>query len=187
MEYKNDKAYDHNESMLKTQDSPAIIIRADKWQPRGCTATITKHGTIDSTRFMDILTVKMGSRCNMIYNVNTIDDLVNGAAGTIVGIEFNSEQMVEYIIVKFDTEKCGEIQRSKYPHLTKKYKNVNGTPIKRYELEYKKKTKRGFIQFAKAKLQQFPLQINYASTAHRVQGTTVKTGTRKNGPNCNCR
>ena len=116
----------------------------------------------------------------MIYNVNTIDDLVNGAAGTIVGIEFNSEQMVEYIIVKFDMEKCGEIQRSKYPHLTEKYKNVNGTPIKRYELEYEKKTKRGFIQFAKAKLQQFPLQINYASTAHRVQGTTVKTGTKVN-------
>ena len=178
--YKNDKANKHNENILTTLDSPEIIIHADKWQPRGCTATITPHGTIDSTRFMDVLTIKMGARCNMIYNVNTIDDLVNGAAGTIVGLEFNSKQMVEYIIVRFDLEKSGEIQRSKHPHLTQKYKNVSGTPINRYELEYEKKTKRGFIRYAKAKLQQFPLQINYASTAHRVQGTTVKAGTKVN-------
>ena len=74
--YKNDKANDHNENIIKTQDSPAITIHADKVQPRGCLATITGHGTIDSTRFMDILTIKMGARCTMIYNVNTIDDLV---------------------------------------------------------------------------------------------------------------
>ena len=176
--YKNDKANDHNENMIKTQNSPAITIYADKRQPRGCQATITGHGTIDSTRFMDILTIKMGARCTMIYNVNTIDDLVNGAAGTIMGLEYNSTQMLECIIVRFDFEKSGEIQRSKYPHLTDKYKHVNGTPIFRYELEYEKKTKRGFIQFAKARLMQFPLQIHYASTAHRVQGTTVKTGTK---------
>ena len=94
-------------------DSPLISVQASKEQPRGCSATITDHGTIDSTRFMNVLTVKMGARCEMIYNVNTIDELVNGAAGTIVGLEYE-KKLLTCIVVQFDQESCGVEQRSKY-------------------------------------------------------------------------
>ena len=176
--YKNRIANDHNENMLNAIESPLISVQASKEQPRGCKATIQPHGTIDNTRFMNLLTIKMGARCCIIYNINTIDSLVNGATGTIVGLEFNTKQGLECIIVQFDNESWGEEQRLNYPEISEKYKNVNGTPIFKYECEYEKRTNRGFVQYAKTKLRQFPLQINYASTAHRIQGSTVKAGSK---------
>ena len=111
--YTNAEASKHNEHNMNQIDSPLISVQASKEQPRGCSATITDHGTIDSTRFMNVLTVKMGARCEMIYNVNTIDELVNGAAGTIVGLEYE-KKLLTCIVVQFDQESCGVEQRSKY-------------------------------------------------------------------------
>ena len=34
--------------------------------------------------------------------------------------------------------------------------------------------------YAQSRLRQFPLQINYASTAHRIQGTTMRSGSKAN-------
>ena len=70
---------------------------------------------------------------------------------------------------RFDFEKSGEIQRSKYPHLTDKYKHVNGTPIFKTEVEYQVKSKNGWIQPAAAKLHQFPIRLAWAQTAHKMQ------------------
>ena len=38
--------------------------------------------------------------------------------------------------------------------------------------------KNGYSSTAKAKLHQFPLNLSYAQTAHRMQGQTVKAGTK---------
>ena len=61
------------------------------------------------------------------------------------------------------------MQRGKYPRLAAKYKGVNGTPIFREEIEIVlSKHGNGPI----AKVIQFPLRINYASTAHKMQVNT---------------
>ena len=73
---------------------------------------------------------------------------------------------VESIIAKFDSESCGEKQRMKYPKLAEKYKAKSGTPVFRQEIDVTLSS-RG--NGPSAKVLQFPLAINYASTAHRMQ------------------
>ena len=48
--------------------------------------------------------MKVGARVLMVVNVNQMDDLVNGSTGTIIGIEYNSNNSVECIVVRFDKE-----------------------------------------------------------------------------------
>ena len=105
----------------------------------------------------------------LIHNVNVIDYLVNGSTGKIVGIESNSQGKVECIVVQFDNEIWGKEQRSIYPSLSEKYKDVNGTPIFKTEVEYQIMSKKGWIQPAAAKLHQFPIRLAWAQTAHKMQ------------------
>ena len=72
----------------------------------------------------------------MIYNVDLLDDLFNGASGTIIGVEFDKKDKVNCIIVQFDNPSWGKQQREQCPGYAKKYKSQNGTLIYRYEHEY---------------------------------------------------
>ena len=115
-------------------------------------------GTIGSTDFMDNFEFKIGVKCLMIYNVDLLDDLFNGASGTIIGVEFDKKDKVNCIIVQFDNPSWGKQQREQCPGYAKKYKSQNGTPIYRYEHEYQllgRNKKYGHA--ARGKLFQFPL------------------------------
>ena len=107
----------------------------------------------------------------MIFNVDSIDDLVNGSTGTVIGLEYNQKKDLECIVVKFDKESSGLMHRTRYPNYARKYQKDNGTPIFRQEMEVMGRTKRGnsLGMGSKAKIYQFPLILNYASTNHKIQ------------------
>ena len=98
-----------------------------------------------------------------------MDNLVNGQCGTVVGIEKDRKGHVQYIIVQFDDESCGQLQRERYPLLTEKYKEKNGTPICKVDHEFNLASRAGWTHASRAKLQQFPLRLAYAQTAHKMQ------------------
>ena len=126
--------------------------------------------TIEDTEFLETFEFKKGARCMIIKNIDLIDDLFNGAGGTIVGVEFNENKKVHCIIIQFDLETCGQNQRAKYPRFAEKYKEFNGTPIFKDDHEFQLRTRRGgFAHGTKGKLSQFPLRLYYASTAHKIQ------------------
>ena len=108
-----------------------------------------------------------------MFNVNTMDGLTNGGAtGKVVGIEYNKKKNeVECIIVKFDKDSVGQDQRQKHPFYANNYKEENGTPIFRQEMDTMGKTRRGsnLGLGSSAKIYQFPLILNYASTNHKIQ------------------
>ena len=171
--YRNKNVKGHNDRMLNSLPSNLVSIVAAQALPKGCYSSIDKDkGTIGSTQFLEVLNIKIGARVALIFNVNIIDDLVNGSYGTVVGIERKGDK-VHCIIVQFDDEKTGREQRQKYP-ISNKYKDKNGTPIFRKECEYQVKSKKGYSHNATAKLFQFPLSLCYAQTSHRMQGQTVK-------------
>ena len=179
--YTNEEVDDHNEKMLNKLDGELYTISAIKLRPKGYVEKKTKKGkkpkkTVDGTQFFDKLEVKVGARCMLIFNVDIVDDLVNGGTGNIIGIETNSKGQVDCIVVQFDDEKCGSGHRQKYSRISEKYKENNGTPIFRHELEYQVMSKRGWGHALKAKVIQFPIRICYACTAHKMQGQTCKSG-----------
>ena len=172
--YRNKNVKNHNEKMLKTIDSPLVSIRASVALPKGCyTSTDKDKGTIGSSQFQEVLNIKLGARVGMIYNVNTIDDLVNGASDTLIALEYNAKEEVECFIVRFDKDSAGQQQREKYPKYSEKYRADNGTPIFRESMDAFGKTKAGrkLGLGSKAVIHQFPFIVNYASTNHKIQVT----------------
>ena len=167
--YTNREVFDHNIKMidkLQTEEFqiPASLVHPDYWKPE----VNEKDGTVDSTSFLMSMIIKVGARVSMVFNISLIDCLVNGAMGTVVGIEAKGQE-VSAIIVAFDNPNAGERQREKYPNLSRKYADVNGTPIMRYDFEYPIKSSSGKPFGTKARIIQFPLRLSWASTAHKMQ------------------
>ena len=172
--YKNLETQDHNDKMLSKLAMPKMLeLEAIKRYPKGRRPYIKPDGRLEDLNILDVLKVKIGARVVMVFNVDTLDDLCNGSTGTIIAFEYNEKKDVECIIVQFDMEKMGRNQRLKYPNLALKYKRHNGTPIFRQEMETMGKSKRGskLGSGSSAKVYQFPLIVNYASTNHKIQVT----------------
>ena len=96
---------------------------------------------------------------------------MNGSTGTVIAFEYNKKKQIHCIIVRFDKDSMGQQQRLKYPNLAEKYKKDNGTPVFRQEMETMGKTRKGHKlgSGSTAKVHQFPLIVNYASTNHKIQ------------------
>ena len=169
--YLNKDVTEHNTKMLNKLPNDLISVKAIQALPKGRKSKIDKgKKTIEDTEFLETFEFKIGARVTIVKNIDLIDDLFNGAGGTVVGVEYNKNGVLNCIIVQFDLETCGEKQRAKYPDLAKKYEKYNGTPIFRNEHEFQLKTRRGgFTNGARGKLLQFPLRLCYASTAHKMQ------------------
>ena len=171
--YKNTVVQNHNLQMLEKLDTPMVTIEAIKNYPKGRRVTLKEDGRIEDLNVLNILRVKVGARVVMVYNVNTIDDLVNGASGTLIALEYNAKEEVECFIVRFDKDSAGQQQREKYPKYSEKYRADNGTPIFRESMDAFGKTKAGrkLGLGSKAVIHQFPFIVNYASTNHKIQVT----------------
>ena len=177
--YTNKEVEDHNNALLGRQKGQIFQAVADIRHTKGYKPNVNPHGTVDSTNFLKTLRIKVGVRVMMIFNVNTADSLINGAMGTVIDVitKENSNE-IKVIIVKFDNEKAGREQRKTYNSIASKYEDENGTPVFISKLEYFPEGKKKMKEHSnKVTIYQFPLKLAYASTAHKMQGVTVTTGT----------
>ena len=149
----------HNEDMLETIDSPIVIIAAKRDK---AITYVDKDGHVNTSNFKDMLKLKEKARVALVFNVNTIDELVNGALGSVIGFEYGKVGNVISIIVKLDDSNAGLEQRKEYPKHSDKYKDQCGTPI------YKQKL-RIFAQNKETHIEQFPLTLAWANTGHKMQ------------------
>ena len=170
--YTNLEVATHNDKMLEKLNTEIIILEAKVKGPKGYKAPKTADGRIGNTRFFEKLRIKIGARCALTWNISTADGLVNGCCGTIIGFERGSKlakERQDAIIVKFDDDRVGMQHRQRHQRLSIKFEKENGTPIFRQEIDYNITSKKGFAQEVKATIDQFPIAINYACTAHRMQ------------------
>ena len=123
---------------------------------------------------MQTLELKKGARIRLIFNISTKDDLTNGELGTIIDFHKNSKGFIDGIVVAFDNGKSGERHRVAYATISGKFKDSNGTPIFRTEIE-KYTAKYSKNRSNKQKIYQFPVILSWGLTAHTMQVSKLHT------------
>ena len=178
--YTNLEVHHYNESKLNQLNETLFEISVISTFPQFYKPKISEFGTIDATGFMKNLCLKVGARVMVIHNINVSDSLVNGSIGIIIDIvtKPDGKDGIDCIMVKFENEDAGKEQRRMYPYYSLKYESQNGVPIfreaLRYKLPYKGKSKK--VHGATGEIRQFPLRLAWASTCHKLQGTTIPNG-----------
>ena len=170
--YTNFEVQEHNSDRLCPLEPPLYEADATIRHIPGYKPFITKQGTIEDTNFMKTFKFKVKARTMLIYNVNVSDSLVNGSMGTIVGVK-TEESKVKSIVVSFDDPNTGEEQKLQYHSIAEEFTSHNGIPIFQVKQEYSRK---GQAKKTRGVLIQFPLQLAWASTVHKLQGDTIKPG-----------
>ena len=131
-----------------------------------------KDGKVRGTPLINHLYLKKGARVILIYNVDVCDGLNNGAKGTVVDF-VRRDNAIESVIVEFDKESAGKALREKFLNrvpLLNSHKN--SAPIPKITFSYNLSRKQS-QEGQKVLCIQFPLQLGYAMTIHKVQGFTV--------------
>ena len=108
---KRDLCADHNMKQLETLSSRLQIMKAIT--PRGYKPHINNEGEIDTTGFLQILSLKVGARVMLISNVDTKDRLSNGTCGYVRGFVWSKSEHPEIMKVRFKL-----IERSIFNDLT---------------------------------------------------------------------
>jgi len=106
----------------------------------------------------------------LIYNLDVCDGLNNGAKGVVIDFIRNKDN-VTHVIVEFENREAGKTLRQQQPD-TFNCLYENGTPIPTMKFTYSI-SKKQFQEGQRAICIQFPLQLGYAMTMHKVQGANV--------------
>ena len=154
-----------NENKLKTLQKPLHIIEAEHFPARR-NINIKPAGTIESTAFLQKLSLKVGARVMLIHNINTEDGLTNGAQGIIEDIIVTNGK-VTCVMIKFDNTNVGHEHRRKFRSKISVPRSEDITPIEKYHHTYTL----GDVSKnheARASFFQFPLKLSWATSAHKV-------------------
>jgi exonuclease III len=177
--FTNLEVKDHNIKKLNQLKTKLYKIKYMGDYPSTYKPQISKYGTVDDTNLCEVLQIKVGARVMVVMNVNTTDSLVNGMIGVVLDIiTDDTNGKVKCIIVKFDSEKVGADQRKKHSHIADKYKEDNGTPIFRQKVRYHLTGAGKKVHAITGTCFQFPLKLAFAITGHKMQGQTIKTGSK---------
>ena len=122
--------------------------------------------------FLEALSLKIGARVMLTYNIDTMDHLTNGSLGIVKGfIRQGPKNTITTVMVQFDEAKCGETLRGKKSDFQNDYPNA--TPIFKINYAYTIGNIRSG-RVSKAEVIQFPLKLAWALTAHKIQGQTIR-------------
>ena len=130
---------------------------------------VDNAGQVKGTTLQYVLNLKVGCRVMLTWNIDVCDNLANGSLGKVLGFKRDSKNKVKYILVKFDDPSSGR-ERRKQINFEKEYPGENATAIDLMEFDFTI----GDKSTATATAINFCLRLAYASTAHKIQGHTVR-------------
>ena len=131
---------------------------------------ISKKGTVKDTPFLQTLQLKIGVKIMLIYNIDTLDGLTNGARGILVQVVKHENGKVVKLIIEFDNTTVGQVSRQSNPRYASEYPGC--TVIEKVMFQYSLSRQRNLVSNC-AKVIQFPIVLCFAATAHKFQGQTV--------------
>ena len=112
-------------------------------------------------------------RVVLITNIDVTQSLYNGSMGSILGFTSSNSGKIDCIVVSFDDPDAGEELKKKLEGEALKFAEENGCPMFLRKQRYTKKYKG---RYTEASVTQFPLQLAWAFTCHKLQGTTIPPG-----------
>ena len=115
-----------------------------------------KYGKVQNTPLVDNLTLKVGSKVMLTYNIDVCDSLANGCKGTVLDFIKYPNGKIRYVVVEFDNPDCGKERRKLFPQLQQKYGGKLACPIEKIEFPYSLSKRKDAPSFP-AKVVQFPL------------------------------
>ncbi|XP_062327719.1 uncharacterized protein LOC134028267 [Osmerus eperlanus] len=165
----NKQVCNYNCQMLNSICPNAITIEAQDFERNPKTGRMERKNGHHTNVFNSCLkpSVSLGIHaCIMLTkNIDVLDGLVNGAFGTVIQIMFDTDKYFpSEIHVEFDDSKIGQLQRAKITTANNTHRNL--TIIKPVE---DRVSNNGGIR------RQYPIQLSWGCTVHKVQGLTVKS------------
>ena len=174
----NMEVFAHNRKMLNNMNGELVTIQADFPNRSKPSSSMTKHGTIGNTGIPKILELKKGANVQLLKNINIVDGLVNGVTGEILDFAYRTidgKKKIQAVIVKFDDPEIGKETRKEHENFHRKVTNENGVPIFFQQITHQAERKKGGKKAGKnLYFKQIPLALAFASTAHKLQGRTIK-------------
>ena len=178
--FTNDAVNDHNNKILEDLDGITITMQAKiGGVPEGKVAKV-EHGFVEGTRLLEFLNLKTGAKVIHVFNTDIYDNLVNGVSGTVIDFIWRTrpgadKRHVYAVIVQFDDPTVGQDLRRKYRDLSELEKHKTGVPIFSKKIfvprsKYSKNQKHSDM----VSVDQFPLNLMYSSTSHKIQGGQMK-------------
>ena len=171
----NDGVNKINESRLEEMKASLYEFVADVRRSGKPTKKprLDRDGSIFNTPLQYHISLKIGAKIILTYNVDVVDSLTNGATGTVIGFEKLGRDVTNSVLIHFNNEKVGrERRKNNSSYLQQKYGEIPVTPITRIEFRFnlsKNPTSQNDVMTAT----QFPLKLAFACTAHKMQGSTI--------------
>ena len=134
----------------------------------------SKDQTIAETGFRDEIILKPGARIIMIHNLDTVDSLTNGQLGTFIDAIKSKDGKVEKLVLRLDKAGAGKFNQRQNPELVKRF--PEHVFIERVSLQYS--TSKKNPDSSQATLIQFPIRLAFATTAHKIQGSSIPYPTK---------
>ena len=161
-----------NETKLNELTTEMHVHHAIIMLPTGVQPRITETGQIKNTPFLQTLTLKVGARIMLTFNIDTEDGLTNGTMGTVDSFSKDKFNHLHTINIIFDNKSDGKKIRISPNH----QHSQDVTPISKLEFMFAIGRNQDPTSF-KGKAIQFPLKLAYAATVHKCQGITIKQPT----------
>jgi len=155
---------EHNETMLNTLPPPHYSLKAIDSKKDNQTRQVSvkvPSKSADAGGLKEMLTLAKGCRVMLTANLSVSEGLVNGATGTVEDIQLKNDD-VHRVIIQFDRDDVG--RRSSVEVSGKRL-----VAIARHEAKFIVGNHYG-VEVTRC---QFPLNLAWACTVHKVQGLTV--------------
>ena len=155
----------------------ALDYRRDKQTGQLNLTAPTKASKCGGLR--EVINIAVNARVMLLANIDVADGLVNGACGRVVCIKMVNNR-VETILVNFDDSRVGQKATTKSQY---RLEYPEAVPIVRHEVTFAAYKAKSHVQMTR---RQFPLNLCWACTIHKVQGKTldviVVSMNRQKGP-----
>lgn len=168
--FTNKQAAVYNSEKLQSLGCPVISVRAQDCKKdlytNSSQVNITSESLYETGNLTRELQLAIGCRFMLTKNIDIVDHLVNGASGTVISLDIQSDKPLHgTIYVKFDDECCGMQARQRSPpHLS------HCAPIKAVTAQFMLSKKLP----VPVERTQYPGILAFALTVHKSQGSTYK-------------